>query len=257
MLTIVTGASANHFKTLCQFLINIVRTESQKETRVVVYDLGLSIEQSNWIKNTFGNDFVYEIFDYSKYPPHVNIKINAGEYAWKPIILHEVCTKYGGHVVWCDSGTYFNGRQTRLRQVIDVEGFYTPSSQGTIRQWTHPGTLRFLNWRGSLNLVNRTGGFVGVNCDCDWALKLVEDWKTLALIKDCIAPVGSHRGNHRQDQAVLTLLYYKYMQKYGFRKINEYFNFQTQKDVEPVVKQRPRKHLNTKLKYLNKLRKYM
>jgi hypothetical protein len=32
----------------------------------------------------------------------------------------------------------------------------------------------------------------------------------LACIKECIAPHGSSRENHRQDQAVFTVLYYNY-----------------------------------------------
>ena len=46
----------------------------------------------------------------------------------------------------------------------------------------------------------------------------VKEWKDLALIKECIFPDGSNRNNHRQDQAVLCILYYKYFQKYKFKK---------------------------------------
>jgi len=36
--------------------------------------------------------------------------------------------------------------------------------------------------------------------------RLVRRWKDLALQEDVIAPPGSNRSNHRQDQALLTLL---------------------------------------------------
>jgi len=42
-----------------------------------------------------------------------------------------------------------------------------------------------------------------------------------ALRRECIAPEGSDRSNHRQDQAVLTILYCKYQEKYKFSDINE------------------------------------
>jgi hypothetical protein len=35
------------------------------------------------------------------------------------------------------------------------------------------------------------------------------EWKDLALIKECICPDGSDRYNHRQDHAVLSILFYK------------------------------------------------
>ena len=31
-------------------------------------------------------------------------------------------------------------------------------------------------------------------------------WEACALDEACICPIGSHRGNHRQDQAALTLV---------------------------------------------------
>ena len=38
---------------------------------------------------------------------------------------------------------------------------------------------------------------------------IVLPWKTCALAKDCIAPAGSSRKNHRQDQAVLSYLVHR------------------------------------------------
>jgi hypothetical protein len=34
----------------------------------------------------------------------------------------------------------------------------------------------------------------------------VNRWKECAVTKECIAPEGSNRKNHRQDQAVLSVL---------------------------------------------------
>jgi hypothetical protein len=63
---------------------------------IVVYNLG--IEESLWERliNLFGrySNFVVEVFDYGLYPDYVNININAGEYAWKPIVIYDVFTPF-------------------------------------------------------------------------------------------------------------------------------------------------------------------
>ena len=41
------------------------------------------------------------------------------------------------------------------------------------------------------------------------AREIIHKWKELALVKECIAPVGSNRSNHRQDQSILSILIYQ------------------------------------------------
>jgi len=47
---------------------------------------------------------------------------------------------------------------------------------------------------------------VGFDTSQPAASALLDAWLDCALHLQCIAPVGSHRGNHRQDQAALSLL---------------------------------------------------
>ena len=42
-------------------------------------------------------------------------------------------------------------------------------------------------------------------------MALLREWRRCALIKDCIAPPGSNRRNHRQDQALLSILIHRYL----------------------------------------------
>ena len=49
-------------------------------------------------------------FEFDKYPEHVSLKKYNGikcTYAWKPIIIHEVCEKYGGLIHWMDTRTLY------------------------------------------------------------------------------------------------------------------------------------------------------
>ena len=56
---------------------------------------------------------------------------------------------------------------------------------------------------------NLASGMVGFNSNNDIALKIVTEWYEKSKDKELIAPEGSSRSNHRQDQSLLTLISYK------------------------------------------------
>lgn len=72
---------------------------------VIFYDLGITAQQFHSLVEWPGLEVVH--FDFRKYPVHVNINVNAGEYAWKPIILYErnrcIAMKLGLAVYTCVS----------------------------------------------------------------------------------------------------------------------------------------------------------
>jgi hypothetical protein len=43
-------------------------------------------------------------FDFSRRPAWVDVTVNRGEYAWKPLIVEEIVRDYGGLVFWMDAG---------------------------------------------------------------------------------------------------------------------------------------------------------
>jgi hypothetical protein len=216
--TIVTGASQNHRKTLKQFIDSFLRFyRNDDSVLLVVYDLGIDDFVSLKTEYEMVKNIVYDYFDFGVYPTYFDINVNAGEYAWKPVILHNVCEKFGGKVVWMDSGNVIHCRLDQLYQFLDVNGIHTGLTSGTITDWTHPKTLTYMNCeKEHLMLQNRNGACVGVNYDIDWVKDFVKEWKDNALDKNCIAPDGSSRANHRQDQAVLSVMFYRYQNKYKF-----------------------------------------
>jgi hypothetical protein len=56
---------------------------------------------------------------------------------------------------------------------------------------------------------NLNGACVAVNPAFDRCRQLIMRWRELALVRECIAPEGSNRTNHRQDQSLLTVLAYQ------------------------------------------------
>ncbi len=200
----VTGADRTHFKSLCNLLGSVAKWEP--EMRCIVYDLGLEPDQRSDLAAAFPSREVRR-FDYSRYPAFFNIRVNAGEYAWKPVIFSEVFEECRCSVGWFDAGNLLYEPLYRMRKVVQTMGFYSPLAKGTIAEWTHPATLAWLNAGASIARCQNLAGYcVAANYRSPKARQFVERWKQCALTKDCIAPAGSNRGNHRQDMSVLSIL---------------------------------------------------
>lgn len=223
MLTLVTGANTGkYFQLLRKNLNNVIKVSNEKniEIQIIVYNLGMTNNEADEIK-LFSYVTLKE-FDFNKYPEHVSLEKYYGlncNYAWKPIIIHEVCEKYGGMVHWMDSANLYSDF-TNLIQILKENYIYTPISSGTIKEWTFPTCLNYMKGYKYQNYPPRGAGIFAVNYDIEWVKKFVKEWKELALIKECICPEGSNRNNHRQDQALLSILYYKYQEIYNFNMIN-------------------------------------
>ena len=233
-LTVVSGADTTYFKYLSRLINNINKyrdKDSHKHLNInlVIYDLGLNNVEVEVIKNK--NNIIYEKFNFDLYPEHVSInKYGNGtgidnnknrscnyscSYAWKPIIIHQVCMKYGGLVFWSDTRNIHKGFKD-LITIIKNNYIYSPSVGIKIKKFCHPTTKNLLNADSFLDKNDRSGGIFGVNYNIPWCRDLVTEWKVLSLIKECIVPDGSNRNNHRQDQTILSILYWRYQNKYNF-----------------------------------------
>lgn len=231
LFTLVTGANSKYFNYLQRLLGNIFGIINNDEycnltINVVIYDLGLTEEECTITKKNFPK-IKLETFNFSKYPDHLSLEKYNGyncSYAWKPVIIHEVCEKYGDLVHWMDTRNLYSSF-IHLIDTIKKEGMYSPESSDNIERWTYPTTIQLMNGYKYCKYNCRAGGVVGINYNIGWCKDLIKEWKDLALIKEYIVPDGSNRGNHRQDQAVLQILYYKYQEKYNFTSINHYIDF--------------------------------
>ncbi|GJJ78205.1 hypothetical protein EMPS_10564 [Entomortierella parvispora] len=128
-------------------------------------------------------------------------------------------------LLWLDSGDRISLPMLRwlptsfsLRQL----GVWSPQSPDTLHKWTHPGLAEYFddsldkfepdetNCNGAViawDLNHR--GVRSINYHRDQTLSgnnLFLDWIACAKDEACIAPQGSSRSNHRQDQAALTYL---------------------------------------------------
>ncbi len=216
-MIVVTAASSNHAGALRHMLASLRRLGA----RVECYDLGLTESEVASLPRWDG--LFYHKFDYAAYPSHLRVDVNAGEYAWKPAIVAEVIERVRAagdrhDVLWADAGSYFDAIDPIATRVRMSDGLWLRTSSGTMGQWTHPGTLAALgapadDYRDRPNADATLVGFASGHPSADVRERVYRDvvvpWRACALRKDCIAPPGSSRRNHRQDQAVLSYLVHK------------------------------------------------
>ncbi len=201
---VVTGASSNHFDVLLDFLRNVQRYNSDK-IPVFVYDLGLLSTEHEWLSHHC--DCIVRTFAYQSYPEYFNVQISRGEYAWKPVIIKEMLDTSAKLVLWLDAGDRLTSSTTlpQAFQRIASAGFLTTRTSGTTQTWVHPDTRKFLKAE-RMNAPMCNGAIVGFDASHVLYDSVVKPWQQCALTQACIAPFGSSRANHRQDQAVLTVL---------------------------------------------------
>tara|TARA_B100000902_G_scaffold93176_1_gene96372 strand:- start:233 stop:1531 length:1299 start_codon:yes stop_codon:yes gene_type:complete len=209
-LVIVTAADKYFYQSLLQLLQSISYYEPR--IKVIFYDLGLDKNQRSNLKDKF-ELLEYRIFDFSKYPSFFNKRDEhkkLGAYAWKSSIINETLQSEKLNLLWLDAGNILTGNLNSVRTVLTSKGFYSPISNGTVSDWTHKGTIKYLSVQNKLLMKrNLTGGIVGFNFNNKKSRLLAEKWKNYCSIQDCIAPKKSNRENHRQDQSVLTILFYQ------------------------------------------------
>jgi hypothetical protein len=205
-MILVSASDSSHVRSLCNWLLSAARHEPDTET--IVYDLGLAPGERDQIRACHPRVAV-RTFEYQNYPAYFDVKKNAGEYAWKPAIIHEVMESRRTPVCWMDAGNLITVPLIRIRRILGRYGFYSPRSKGRIRDWTHPATLRALSYPQSrLGRHNLNGACIAFDSANAGAMSLLDAWYQAAWDREIIAPDGSDRTNHRQDHAVLSALYH-------------------------------------------------
>ncbi|KAG2195844.1 hypothetical protein INT47_012385 [Mucor saturninus] len=222
--TIVTASSANHLCSLENFLYSLYDLRSQVEVdefpRIVVYNIGMNRTQLPVLEQFVENGLVddLETFDYFKYPRFWDVAINAGEYAWKTGIVHEASIKYtessNGILIWLDAGNMVTPEflKTIAGVVRKNGGFWSPRSSKRMADWTHPGMYDYYHADPEeyARNINCNGAALGFDASNHTIMtEIIKPWLDCGMDKNCIAPPGSSRINHRQDQAALTFLAYR------------------------------------------------
>lgn len=192
---------------------------------VYFYDLGLTSDDIDKVKQL---DIIYEYFDFSEYPDWVNIKYDAGQWAWKAQIIKNVMDRYEPstskkqYLIWCDARNQLENNLETMIDFIETNGIYTNITDGSIRRWTVDQTLQYLDGYKYADMHMRNAALPCFNINIGWVRDFINEYARLSLVKECIFPEGSGRHNHRQDQSIFSILYYSYIDKYAFDESNFY-----------------------------------
>jgi hypothetical protein len=208
-LVIVTGADSSHFMSALQFLESALQQEPDADA--IFWDLGLTDLESEELHDRFPT-VIMKNFPFSAYPTYFAIEKNSGEYAWKPVAIELTALAYtSGNsqpiIVWCDAGNLLRRRLSWVRMFTAGRGIYAPISPESVATWTHNKTLdQFALTPRQLNRDNTAAGLVSFDLSKTASVDIMILWSTLAQTRALIAPPGSNRSNHRQDQSILSCI---------------------------------------------------
>lgn len=218
---IVSGCTSHFFI----FWILLYKSIQKHIPNAIVhfYDLGISSEQVQVIQSLIEQNanLHFHTFDFSLYPEWVNIKNSAGQWAWKPQCIKDVMDNHisdsnNSIIMWCDSCNIIQNNLSDLFSFVKTQGIYSNITSGSVSLWTRPKTLEYLNADEFSSYNMRNAALPVFYLGVSWVQDFINDYAKYSLIKECIFPEGSNRLNHRQDQSVLSCLYYNYWKKYRF-----------------------------------------
>lgn len=219
-MIIVTATSSNHFVSLLNF-IDSFASHAQEKHKLIVYNLGLTSQEQAYLASKAADiGFKVRDFAYADHPDWFNVNINAGEYAWKPTIIHEVWqANKNTLLLWMDAGNLIHDNLQKMEEFLLLNHIYAANTYKQSTSLIHPKTLAFLKATAK---QQRSAACIGFNTATLFVQNLIADFNKYAHIRECIAPTGSHRGNHGQDQAVFSILFWKVQEIYKFKVCNGY-----------------------------------
>ncbi|CAM6127302.1 unnamed protein product [Calypogeia fissa] len=223
--TIVTGFSSNHMTVGLLLLRSIGKavrdSDGSFNVSVVVWAMEVFDDEHQGLLDCVMDELIHEygvraevrLFDWSAYPSWMRINQNlgyfggTGEYAWKAVMVHTVLRERG-IVIWGDAGDRFHDSESLIDtlRVLNSTGFVSRTSHGFVYTRTHPLVLKYFraNIPSIWDMENCEAALVGFTLKK--YTELARPWYDCSITRQCIAPDGSDRSNHRQDQAALTML---------------------------------------------------
>lgn len=221
-MIIITGANSSFYLSLRQLLNNLKHFVRPCD-KVYCVDLGLTPKQLNFLKSrNYQTKYNFELVQIPievvrQYPPHV---LHLESYAFKAMIFDYLILKNDvkDKVLWIDSANLIFDTTLEIEILIHKTKIYSPYSSEDIKTFCHPLTIERMKYEGSLKNDMLSGGCIGIDTNTHIGSCFLKDFVSLCLKKEIITPEGSNKSNHRQDQSVLTILYWIYHKNYSLTR---------------------------------------
>ena len=203
---LVTGASSNHYVSMMNMIASARETYAGP---IAAWDLGLSADE---VDDFFMHDLQgveLRTFNYSAFPEHVmppsatNAALHT--YAWKPLVIFETLQE-AETLLWVDAGSLVTLGLAYIRDCIDRDGFFATEATSTIGELTYPTLLERYDAYHLADRWQAASGLVGFDRRRSSYETIALPWRECAFDRECMAPIGSSRANHRQDQSYFSIL---------------------------------------------------
>lgn len=205
-----TAASRNHAASLVAFLTHLTSHNPTQEP-LAIFDMGLGDDAASDLRSEIRllPWCTLRTFDYDAVPAFMKAEggpRHAGEYAWKAVIVDNMLRE-ADNVLWLDTGVRLRtvNEVARLAALIPEAGFVATWTAGNVSDWTHNATIRLLDADELRDAKMCNAAAAGFSSSSK-STALVRAWVECSMNVNCIAPPGSSRKNHRQDQSALSIL---------------------------------------------------
>lgn len=206
---IITAASSAYFVQL-KTLVGSIHMWEPMGTPIRIYDLGLDADQKAIIGTWKGCE-IRAISD--SIAPHYKHKDWLRTYAFKGVIIEDALEDFPA-VLYIDAGLVLLRPMDIVRSTLYQYGYFLLPDHSNAFPWPnhsfhHPETLRRTGCVGPEKIEAATittpclGGIQGYRRGHWFHKHILIPLSSCSVDPDCIAPVGSNRSNHLQDQTVL------------------------------------------------------
>ena len=237
-ITFVSAADSSHFRSFKQLAMSfkVVYPHGQLH----FFDMGLHDDQLDQLQTHFPFVTIHK-FDYSRYPAWMNIKVSAGNYGWKAQIIEEImAASQSTFLAWMDAGNVIDAPLKNELSVALHKGVFVALASETNEFWTHPSCIAsMVAPKSDLRRLQISAAGIVFDISRPEIRALIEEWAAKSRDLAFIAPPGSSRANHRQDQAIISLLVCRHMrltrpfENYlGWHWPKDFSNFRIHQDID-------------------------
>lgn len=210
-ITIITAASEAFYSPLRNIMLSSLLIH-EPYADVIIWNLGLNDAQREDLYKLFKEHkgsmqlLTYPAEDLSTHYATLTT------YSFKCYCIHHaiplIKTRYA---LWLDTGSMIVDYLTAERNLIRIYGCYVSLSGHSVAILTH-WTVQHkfqteMNKCGNRSMLY--AGLIGWDMKNKKVQSLLRDWYQLSQDEENIAPKGSSNENHRFDQSLLSLLYYR------------------------------------------------